>query len=226
MQKVIKKYSHAVIAADVVIFTIQQHELKVLLIQMKNPPYQDCWAAPGGLVKGSESVETAACRILVEKTGVKDVYLEQLYKFGEVDRDPFGRVVSVAHMALIPSKGVALATTQEYGDVAWFSLKKLPKLAYDHADMIALAVKRLQAKLGYTNVVYGILPQQFTLTDMQESYEAILGKKLDKRNFRKKTLSFGMLKNTRKKVKGRANRPAELYEFLTKKPNSFSILKM
>ncbi|MFA6588595.1 MAG: NUDIX domain-containing protein [Patescibacteria group bacterium] len=207
------KYKFAAIATDVVIFTLKQGELQVLLIKMKKQPFEKCWAAPGGLVKPMESVEAAARKQLALKTGVKNIYLEQLYTFGEVKRDPFGRVVSVAYFALIPSDSVTLHTTKEYADVRWFPVKKLPALAYDHAKIIDTAVRRLQSKMGYTNIVCNLLPKAFSLSELQGVYEIILNKHFDKRNFRKKILSLKLVKPMGKKREGEANRPAQLYTF-------------
>lgn len=224
MENVAKKYTFAVIATDVVIFTVQEGQMKVLLIQMKKAPFTGQWAAPGGLVKPNESVDKAAERQLVAKTGVRNVYLEQLYTFGKVKRDPFGRVVSVAYFALIPYGGLRLKTTKEYEDVTWFPIKKLPKLAYDHAEIIRYAVERLKSKLEYTNIVYSLLPKEFALSELQGLYEIILGKKFDKRNFRKKILSLPLLKKLGKKRGGDANRPAELYSFTRRKPLRIRVL--
>lgn len=225
MDNIQQKYEHAVIATDVIIFRIESNNLQVLLIKMKKKPFTDMWAAPGGLVKGDESVEMSAKRNLYDKTGVKDIYLEQLYTFGGVDRDPFGRVVSVAYFALLP-QGIKLdlKTTDEYGDVAWFSVSDLPELAYDHKQIINAALDRLRSKLEYTNIVYSLLPQEFTLTDLQSVYEMILDKKLDKRNFRKKILSLGMIKKTGNKTIGGAYRPAELYKFIKRSLEIVQIL--
>jgi len=196
----------------------------VLLIKMKKQPFTNSWAAPGGLIKVSESVDQAAERVLYEKTGVKNVYLEQLYTFGKANRDPFGRVVSVAYFALIPYKSVDLKTTEEYSDVDWFPVNNLPKMAYDHAEIIKCAVDRLKAKLGYTNIVYSLLPNEFSLGEMQKMYEIILSEKMDKRNFRKKVLALRLVKKTGKKRLGEANRPAELYSFINKKMHRVDIL--
>ena len=224
MIKVQQKYKFAVIATDVVIFTIIQSKLHVLLIKMKKKPFQSCWAAPGGLVKPLESVDQAAKRHLFAKSGVKNVYLEQLYTFGKIKRDPFGRVVSVAYFALIPLKGLKLKTTDEYADIKWFPITKLPKLAYDHKEMIKFAIERLRAKLEYTNIVYSLLPKKFTLTDLQNTYETILKRKLDKRNFRKKILSLNLISKTGRKQKGEAYRPAALYKFRKRKMQIVKIL--
>ena len=219
-----RKYKFAVIATDVVILTVDGGELNVLLIKMKKRPYENAWAAPGGLVGGNESVDAAAKRVLSDKTGVGNVYLEQLYTFGRVDRDPFGRVVSVAYFALIPGAGLKLKTTDEYADVKWFPAADLPRLAYDHKEIIGCAVRRLRAKLEYTNIVYGLLPEECTLSDLQEIYEVILGRKLDKRNFRKKIISLGLVAKTGRKTAGEPNRPAVLYRFKKRSPRNMEIL--
>ena len=224
MSKIQPKYKFAVIAADIVIFTVKDEKLQVLLIKMKKPPFLGTWAAPGGLVRPLESVDKAAGRILKEKAGVRDVFLEQLYTFGRVDRDPFGRVVSVAYYALIPAAGLKLKTSAEYGGVEWWPADKMPDMAYDHREIINYAVRRLRTKLEYTNAVYGLLPEEFTLSDMQRIYEIILGRGLDKRNFRKKILGLKLLKATGKKTAGEANRPAALYRFLSRRPENIEIL--
>ena len=215
---VAKKYEFTVVAVDVAIFTVEQGRLNVLLIKMQKEPYLRHWALPGGLVRPEEAVDDAVRRHLVKKTGVKDVYLEQLHTFGEPQRDPFGRVVSVCYMALIPSENLRIMTTDEYGGVRWFPVSRLPKLAYDHAKMTKAALERLRAKLGYTNIMYAIMPKKFTLTELQRVHEMIMGKKLDKRNFRKRMLATGFLKKVNKRQKGRTNRPADLYAYISRRP--------
>lgn len=224
MNKSQKKYKFAVIASDVAILTVKNKQLQVLLIKMKKEPFTGLWALPGGLVKPNESVDHAASRLLKEKSGISKVYLEQLYTFGQVARDPFGRVVSVAYFALIPNEGIQLSTTEEYEDVSWFPVTKLPQLAYDHRDIILTALDRLKGKLGYTNIVYGLLMEEFTLPQMQHVYEVILGRKLDKRNFRKKIQALRIIKKTNRKETGSTNRPAALYTFIDKKPQIVDML--
>lgn len=219
-----KKYKFTLVATDTVIFTLKDNKLQALLIKMKKSPYRDDWAVPGGMIKPREAVDDAAKRILKEKAGIKDVYLEQLYTFGKVNRDPFGRVVSVAYFALIPSDNLSLKTTKEYGDIRWFSVNKLPRLAYDHETIIHCAVKRLQNKLSYSNIVYSLLPDEFTLGEIQKTYEIILGKKLDKRNFRKKLFSLNLVRSIGKEKRGMANRPAALYAFTSKKLKMIEII--
>ncbi len=224
MALVRQKYEYAVIAADVVALAIHQGRLHVLLMKMRKSPYLRSWAAPGGLVGGQESVEAAARRQLQEKTGLTGVYLEQLHTFGSVHRDPFGRVVSVAYLALL-SDATLPAAVRTRPETRWWPISALPPLAYDHDEIIRIAVERLRAKLGYTNIVYGLLPEVFTLTELQRAYEIILGHALDKRNFRKKILSLGMIRTTGRKRSGEAHRPAALYAFVQRKPQRVSILE-
>ncbi|MCX6778695.1 MAG: NUDIX domain-containing protein [Candidatus Magasanikbacteria bacterium] len=219
-----KKYKFAVIAVDPIIFSLIDNQLHVLLIKMKKDPYQDTWAAPGGLVGGDESLDEAVWRLTKDNTGIKDPHFEQLSTFGEVERDPFGRVVSVAYLTLLNADKVEIKTTQEYGEIRWFSVKRLPKLAYDHRDMVQAAVERLQERLLESNIVASLLAEEFTLTALQVVYETILGKKLDKRNFRKKILSLKILKKTGHQELFKANRPAELYKFVSKRVQPVEIL--
>ncbi|HBR81010.1 MAG: NUDIX hydrolase [Candidatus Uhrbacteria bacterium GW2011_GWE2_45_35] len=201
------------VAADAVIFTVDHGELKALLIQMKKTPFSGRWAMPGGLIENKETTRQAAERILKIQTGVKDVYLEQLQTFDDLKRDPNGRVLSVAYMALVPSGNIKLKTNDRYSDVRWWSIKKLPTLAYDHSEILKIAINRLRSKLEYTNIVWSLLPPEFTLTQLQNIYEIILDRDLDKRNFRRKILELGLVATTGKKIKGEAYRPAELYRF-------------
>ena len=224
MSKALVKYAHAVIATDVVIFTVRDGKLNVLLIKMKKHPYEKAWALPGGLVSGAESLEDSARKHLKEKAGVTNVYLEQLAAFGEPERDPFGRVVSVAYFALIPAEAQKLRTTEEYGDVAWFPLSRLPSLAYDHKEITRAALARLCVKLEYTNIAYSLLPNQFPLSALQDLYEIILDRELDKRNFRKKFLSLGLVALLKGKRSSGAHRPAQLYRFKEHTPMNIVML--
>jgi len=211
------------VAVDIVIFTVQGDALKVILIQMKKKPFTGMWAFPGGLLDPKESLDEAAKRELVEKTGVKSPYLEQLYTFGDPKRDPNGRVISTAYFALVGGKNIQLMTTAKYSDVAWFDIKKLPKLAYDHKSVAKYALQRLQWKLEYMNIAYSLLPWRFTLSELRKVYEIILDRALDRRNFQRKILSLKMLRRTPKKQMGK-HRPARLYEFRTRKPMIIEVL--
>ena len=201
------------LAVDAAIFTIKDDELQILLIQMKKSPFEDMWAVPGGLLEDDETTRIAAERILNDQTGVDGVYLEQLFTFDDVDRDPAGRVISIAHFALIPDDSVQLHTTDKYKDVRGWPVTNLPKLAYDHLKIIETAEARLRAKIQYTNIAWSLLPAEFTLTEIQHVYEVIMGRKLDKRNFRKRLNELRMIRATGKKRYGMAHRPAALYAF-------------
>lgn len=208
------KYEYAAVATDMVIFTVREKQLMVLLIQMKKQPFTGMWAMPGGLIGVNESIDDAAKRILFQKTAMKDQYLEQFATFGEVNRDPFGRVVSVAYIALVPSDKVILQTTPEYADIAWFPVSATPSLSYDHAPMLEVAREQLKYRLLHSHIASSLLPEQFTLTELQSIYEAILGQKLDKRNFRKRILAMDFIKSTGKTRSGATHRPAELYRMI------------
>lgn len=205
-----------IVAVDTAIFTIKNGELCVLLIQMKKRPYTNLWALPGGRVENTETTEETALRILKEQTGLSNVYLEQLKTFDEIERDQLERVISVAFFALI-GNAVPLKTTEKYADVRWWPVRKLPELAYDHKQISKEAIARLKGKIQYTNIVYSLLEQEFTLTELQHVYEMILDQKLDKRNFRKRLLSLDLISPVGKKKTGGANRPAELFKFKNRK---------
>ena len=205
------------VAVDAVIFTVIENELKVLLAKIKYGPFIGKFGVPGGRVKIKETLEEAAKRELHEKTGVKNVYLEQLYSFGNLKRDPKTRIVSVAYFALVNNNDVKLKATGKYSDIGWFSVHKLGRLAYDHNDIIKYALFRLKNKIKYTNIMYSLLSEKFTLSDLQKAYEITLEKKMDKRNFRKKILSSNLIKESGTKV-GAPHRPSKLYSFKKREP--------
>jgi 8-oxo-dGTP diphosphatase len=200
------------VTVDVVIFTIQKGTLKVLLVKRLIEPFIGQFAIPGGFVLEGEDLEEAALRELREETGVSDVYLEQLYTFGKPDRDPRGRVVTVAYFALISADRELKAGT-DAAEAAWFPMDDLPPLAFDHAKILDYALERLRNKLEYTTVGFQLLPEKFTLTELQEVYAAILGKELDKRNFRRKMSVLKILKPLPEYRRG-GQRPAQLYRFV------------
>ncbi|HEY5870469.1 MAG TPA: NUDIX domain-containing protein [Candidatus Tectomicrobia bacterium] len=212
------------IAVDNCIFTVLEDRLHLLLIQMTKVPYTGRWALPGGLIQDAESLDAAAGRILYEETGVADVYLEQLYTFGQPDRDPAGRVISVAYCALIHAAGITLHRQLKYADVRWWPCAPLPPLAYDHNTVAAYARQRLEWKLAYTNVAWSLLPRRFALTELQKVYEAVLGRPLDKRNFRKKILALGLVEPVGETAMRGAHRPAMLYRFTSREPKLIELL--
>ena len=224
--KTVKKHpsrQNIKVAVDNCIFTVINDKLYILLIQMKKKPFTRKWALPGGLIADNEKSEDSARRILKEQTGVSNVYLEQLYTFDKVSRDPFGRVISVAYFALIPNRGINLRTISKYAAVKWYKFKDVPKLAYDHSEIIKYAKKRLEWKVKYSNVAWSLLPEKFTFTELHNVYEAILGKKLDRRNFRKKFLALKLIKSTGKRIMWGVHRPAMTYQFKSKKPKIVDI---
>lgn len=201
------------VAVDVVLFTIQAGALKVLLVKRECRPFQGAWSLPGGLVHRDESVDEAALRELQSETGIKTVYLEQLYSFGELDRDPRGRVITVAYYAVVAWGQVQIKASAGQAGARWCAVKQLPGTAFDHRQIIGYALERLRNKVNYTSVAFQLLPRTFTLGELQQAYEIILGKPLDKRNFRKKMLQLGILRETgEQRVEGR-QRPARLYAF-------------
>lgn len=210
MEKEIHKFKKPSVTADIVIFTIKDDSLKVLLVKRGIEPFKDRWALPGGFVRIDESLEDTAKRELKEETGVKDVYLEQLYSFGNPKRDPRGRVITISYMALINSENIKLKATTDVSDAQWFSVKKIPQLAFDHKKILDYSLKRLKWKFEYTTVAFSLLPNKFTISQIQKIYEVVFNKNFDKRNFAKKLVSLNILKEEGIK-KDVSHRPPMLY---------------
>ena len=206
-------FERPLLTVDLVVFTVHEGTLKLLLIERGEPPFEGRWALPGGFVRPNESIDETARRELQEETGVHDIYLEQLYTFGEPDRDPRARVVTIAYFAIIASDRQELRASADAADADWFPLSRLPKLAFDHNRIVEYAVERLRNKLEYTTVGFQLLPERFTLTELQQVYEVILDKRLDKRNFRKKVLSLDVIQETGETKMDGIHRPAKLYRF-------------
>ena len=201
------------LTVDVAIFSLRAGALHILLIRRALPPFKGKWALPGGFVNANESLEEAARRELEEETGLREVYLEQLYTFGDPKRDPRGRVVTVAYVALVPD-GIAARPGDDAAETAWHPVTALPDLAFDHAEVLRYAQQRLRNKLEYTSVGFELLPNEFALTDLQTAYEIVLGETLDKRNFRRRILEAGILAETPKYRAGEGQgRPAKLYRY-------------
>lgn len=212
------------VATDAVIFAVINGSLKVLLIRIGEGEYEGFWALPGGLVRMDESLDEAAERILSEKAGVNGIYLEQLAAFGDLDRDRRGRSVSVAYFALVNGEEHLPKTIEYYSGIEWKDVSRLPKLAFDHKKIIRTAEERLRSKLGYSNIAYGLMPKEFTLTELQTVYEVILGHELDKRNFRKKIKDIGLVKHTGNVRRTERSRPARLYSFAHRTPTMIGVL--
>ena len=220
------------LTVDGVIFGLDLDEemLKVVLVERDVEPFAGMWAIPGGFVRSSESLEDAALRELREETGITDVFLEQLYTFGKPNRDPRGWVVSVAYYALVAPDQHHLLATTDARRAEWFPVNKLPKLAFDHDEILRVALQRLRGKLTYAPIGFELLPEKFSIRQLQTLYEIVLGQKLDNRNFRKKIFSLDVLKELNEIQTGVAHRAARLYKFderkykqLTKQGLSFEI---
>jgi 8-oxo-dGTP diphosphatase len=200
------------VTVDIVIFSIRAKELQMILVRRGVPPFLGEHAIPGGFLRDGESLDDAAKRELYEETGVRDVYLEQLYTFGEPERDPRGRVVTVAYYALVASENRELTAGADAAEAQWTPVRSLPTLAFDHRKIVDYALERLRNKLEYTTVGFQLLPKKFTLTELQSVYEAILGKRIDKRNFRRKLALLEVLKPL-KEWRQTGRKPAQLYRF-------------
>ena len=200
------------VTVDIVIFTLREGSLQVLLVKRGVPPFEGQYAIPGGFIREGESLEEAALRELYEEAGVRNVFLEQLYTFGDPKRDPRGRVITVAYYALIASDKLSLVAGADAAEAQWFPVNDLPPLAFDHRSILHYAVERLRNKLEYTTVGFQLLAEKFTLGELQAVYEAILGRPLDKRNFRRKIALLGILKPLRE-WQHTGRKPAQLFRF-------------
>ncbi|HID35604.1 MAG TPA: NUDIX hydrolase [Anaerolineae bacterium] len=208
-----KDYPKPSVTVDIVLFTFAEEALRVLLIKRKKEPFAAHWALPGGFVNENERLEDAAARELYEEAGVKGIYLEQLYTFGDPGRDPRGWVISVVYFGIISAdQARKVHAGDDAGDAAWFNVYRLPPLAFDHDRIIRYALQRLRYKLEYTGLGFLLLPESFTLSQLQTVYEIVLREKLDKRNFRKKILSMNIIEETGQMRHG-DHRPAKLYRF-------------
>jgi len=210
-------YARPALTVDCVVFGLDEEDLKVLLIQRKHDPFAGHWALPGGFVDVGETPEEAARRELEEETGLKKIYLEQLYTFGEPDRDPKEHVVSVAHYALVNIRTHRVRAADDAREAGWFRVLDPPPLAFDHPRILRMAHERLRGKVRWQPVGFELLPRRFTLSQLQHLYETILGQKIDKRNFRRRVLKTGLLVETDEREKRVAHRAARLYRFDARK---------
>jgi 8-oxo-dGTP diphosphatase len=222
MTKAPERLRFAVMAVDIVTFAFIDGTLCGLVSPVDRPPhYVNTLGFLGGIVDASETAEEASVRVLREKGNVEKVYLEQLATFSAVDRDKRNRVVSVAYLGLIRPD---VAASYTHTAASFVPVAKLRKLAYDHDDMLLTALGRLRGKITYTTIIQNLLPKHFTLSELQQAYEAILGTELDKRNFRKKILALDIVRETGKMQEGVKNRPAALYEFTSTKIKELPVL--
>ncbi len=201
------------LTVDCVVFGIDDEDLKILLIERGVPPFEGQWALPGGFVRMDEDLLEAARRELQEETGLSKAYLEQFQTFGAVGRDPRGRVVSVAFYALVRLRDHRIQATTDACDARWFSVWDVPSLAFDHDAIVQIALGKLKSKVQREPIGFELLPRKFTLSQLRRLYEIVLERELDRRNFRKKILSFGFLEELDEVERGVAHRAARLYRF-------------
>ena len=205
------------LTTDCIIFGLDESQnLKVLLIQRGHEPHKDMWALPGGPVQVDESLRRAALRVLAEETGIYDIFMEQLFSFGKLDRDPRGRFVTVAYYALVNLLDHPAEAKADTRNVEWFDLANLPELAFDHDEILTKAINRLRTKMRYEPVSFELLPERFTLPQLQQLYEKVLGHELNKRNFRTRIKNMDILRKVGRQANV-AHRPASLYSFDQKK---------
>ena len=223
MKEFCYRYPHPAVTTDVVLFTIRDEKLQLLLIRRRNPPFQGQWALPGGFLDMDEDLANCALRELKEETGIGDVYLEQLCTFGQPDRDPRERVISVAYYGLAASESMTLKPDTDASEAAWFALEALPDLAFDHRQIVEKARERLAAKLDYSTIAFQFLPPQFTLSQLQDVYETIRSEPMDKRNFRKWILGRNLIEETGGERRNGSHRPAKL--FRNKHPGRVEIIR-
>ena len=211
-------YVPPTVTIDGICLAVQHGRLGVVLIKRPVAPLKNYWALPGGYVAKGETTRTALDRILHDKAGLSGAtikYLEQLYTFDWIGKDPRGHAVTVTYLGLCTHEVIAHFDGNE--QIQWFPFDKLPRLAFDHIEFIKLARRRLASKLQYSNIAFGLLPTVFTMLQLQEVYEAILGINLDKRNFRRQIIATQMVQATGKMTRGEAHRPAHLYKFKRRK---------
>ena len=230
MSKFCYEYPRPALTTDCVIFGFDEGELKILLIERKHDPFKGSWAFPGGFVNMDETTEVGARRELLEETGMQDVFVEQLYTFSDVERDPRGRVVSVVYFALVKLSDYSIEAGDDAKNVEWFPVSNIPDLAFDHKMILQIALQRIKGKIKYQPIGFELLPEKFSLSELQHLYEAVLGIDLDKRNFRKKILKMNLLLELSENQNNVSHKPAKLYrfdkekyDFLTQKGFNFEL---
>jgi len=205
------------LTVDSVVFGYKDGNISILLIKRKYEPFKGKWAIPGGFVENNESLEEAAERELQEETGIKINFLEQLYTFGKPSRDPRGRIVSVVYFGLLRPDGLKISASTDAGDVQWFNIDKMPNLSFDHKEILELAIKRVQAKITYEPIGFELLNKKFPFSDLEKLYTTLLGREIDRRNFRKKFIKLNILDELDElHLKGHG-RPAKLFQFNQKR---------
>lgn len=217
------QYPHPAVTTDVVLFTIRNERLELLLIQRNGEPYKGCWALPGGFLEIDEDLETGARRELAEETAISDVYLEQLCSVGTPGRDPRERVISVVYYGMAPADKLHIRADSDAADARWYDMAELPRLAFDHQWVVQHAYERLTAKMEYSTIMLQFMGEKFTLSELQTTYEVVLGEAQDKRNFRKRILAMDCIEETGETSRGGNHRPAMLYQ--AKQPNNVEYIK-
>ena len=205
------------LSVDAVVFGYEEGNISVLLIKRKYTPFKEQWAIPGGFVANNESLEDAVERELFEETGIKINYLEQLYTFGKPDRDPRGRVVSIAYFGLVRPNAFKIYASTDAEQVQWFNVNELPKLSFDHKKILNTAIERLQSKITYEPIGFELLDKKFPFSDLEKLYTTLLGREIDRRNFRKKMVGLNVLDELAEKVSKGSGRPANLFQFNQKR---------
>lgn len=210
----LKNENSVLLEAIINIFTVEKGKLKILLVRKKDEPYKGYWTLPNKLISNEETLEEGINDILKEKIGTTEIYNEQDYTFSNINRNPSERIVGTSYIGLIDSKTIEIKKEQkEEKEIEWFSIDEIPKMAYDHKEIIEKAIEKLKTKLVNSNVLKSLFPSDFTLPELQTIYESILNTKLDRRNFRKKFISLDLIEDTGYKNEGGNGRPAKLYKF-------------
>lgn len=216
----IKKFFRSAFSVDPIVFGFDAGDLKVLLIYRGAEPYQGTWALPGDLVRLDEDLDESAKRVLKDLTGLTNLYMEQIHTFGRVDRHPLGRVITVAYLSLVRISDYKINPSSWAKDAQWHSISKVPKLPFDHSEILTFAKNKLKERVRNQPIGFELLPPHFTLTEIQHLYESVLEINLDKRNFRKKLNSMDLLVDCGKSQRAVAHRPAKLYRFDNKRYRS------
>lgn len=216
------EYPRPAVTTDCAIFGFDSGELKILLVERGIEPFKGKWALPGGFLRIDENADECARRELFEETGVENLFVEQLYTFSNVDRDPRGRVVTIAYYALIKLSGYVLRAGDDAEKAQWFSVSKVPSLAFDHDNILRMALNRLRGKIRYQPIGFELLPDKFTMPELQSLYESVLEVPLDRRNFRRKIMDTRLLIDHNESVKGVPHKGARYFSFDKNKYNELS----
>ncbi len=220
--KFIYDYARPAVTTDCAIFGYEEGGLRVLLIERSIEPFIGKWALPGGFVNMDETAEECAKRILLKETCLENIFMEQLFTFSKVERDPRFRVISIGYFALVRLSDYDAKAGMDTSNIQWFGINELPELAFDHAEILKQALNRVKGKIKYQPIGFELLPEKFTLPDLRNLYEVILQTPIDDRNFRKKILGYDLLIDTGEQLRGAKNRAPKLYRFNKEKYESLT----